>query len=766
MKSFLFVFSKQFRIFFYSYCFSSLKALKGFRYGVENRHAIFKFVQEYLRNATQFIQEDYELFYETFLNAIENEKDPRNLMIIFDTINSMKEFPMSTSYIEEFFESIFCYFPITFRSNPSDPNLITVEDLKSSLGGAISGNARFGDLAVSVLIEKLSSTSASAKIDSLDVFLRAVNVYEPISFAQFRYQLEVALFSEITANPDAKIQSKALELVRKLSVKLPEEESQKWMDKFLREAVSAVELDSREVMSKSAVLIEAVASSNVKNFEYAVNYCAEALLKIARTESFSIKGQASRNCLVALFSPIKSNSTWIECINQNIITGLNSLFDSFDGDADSFCIYLVIFSFISSILSTNCIQQFIQKFLDRSSGLYSLSNEMKNCIWLASASCPKIFLHHMNGIANGQIISAAASNSQLTNAALKRLFELDQISFIEEVISKSDLSEASLDLELVQDILSLPLDSNSIVKLFSKCPKGIQESFIKQNVKLDPLIIGALPEVIEICHSQILAEVSNFSNPNTIASLYNKCPSLDWPIDHENAELELSAIRGLIYRKDPRSLELLKASFDRFRVNFFAKMFSNELIPELFTSTETFHTKSLLYLQWLLNFLLPLCDSFKPLALLISVISICPASLININSKVLPALVLKFLNLCDEFGEEIDAEVRKEAWKVLVSLLDNTSNSSSVQVDELINLALAHSSLKLERFSVIRYWAMKLLSKMIENPLTRVQCYNWQSKVILLLKKDSLNDPKRAVRQEAARANNLWIVLREDSVFS
>ena len=104
-------------------------------------------------------------------------------------------------------------------------------------------------------------------------------------------------------------------------------------------------------------------------------------------------------------------------------------------------------------------------------------------------------------------------------------------------------------------------------------------------------------------------------------------------------------------------------------------------------------------------------------------------------------------------------EVRKEAWKVLVSLLDNTSNSSSVQVDELINLALAHSSLKLERFSIIRYWAMKLLSKMIENPLTRVQCYNWQSKVILLLKKDSLNDPKRAVRQEAARTNNLWIVL-------
>ena len=156
--------------------------MKGFRYGVENRNGIFKFVQEYLRNTSKFTEEDCELFYESFLNAIESEKDPRNLMIIFDTIYLMNEFPMSNEYVEEFFESIFCYFPITFRSNPSDPNSITVEELKSSLGRSIAGNARFGDLAISVLIEKLSSNSVSAKIDSLDVLLRAVSVYEPISW--------------------------------------------------------------------------------------------------------------------------------------------------------------------------------------------------------------------------------------------------------------------------------------------------------------------------------------------------------------------------------------------------------------------------------------------------------------------------------------------------------------------------------------------------------------------------------------------------------
>ena len=737
--------------------------MKGFRYGVENRNGIFKFVQEYLRNTSKFTEEDYELLYESFLNAIESEKDPRNLMIIFDTIYLMNEFPMSNEYVEEFFESIFCYFPITFRSNPSDPNSITVEELKSSLGRSIAGNARFGDLAISVLIEKLSSNSVSAKIDSLDVLLRAVSVYEPISFVQYRYQLEIALFSEITANPDAKVQGKALELVRKLSTKFTPEEAQKWMDKFLREAVGAVELDSREVMSKSAVLIEAVASSDIKTFEHAVNYCAEALLKIALVESFSVKGQASRNCLVALFSPLKSNSSWISSINQNVIQGLISLFDSIDGEIDSFCIYLVIFSFINPILSTNCSQQFIQKFLDRSSGLSSLSNEMKNCIWLASASCPEAFRLRFDSLQNGQILCAAASNSQLTKASLKRLVELDRISVIEEVILKSDLSEAAFDPELVQNILSLPLTSIGIVKLFSKCPRNVQEFFISTNSKLEILLIAALPEVIESFQSQIMIEISNFKNSHTIASLYNKCPSIDWTFDRNNAELELSAIRGLIYRKDPRSFELLKASFDKFHVNDFAKMFSTERIPELFTSTESHHNKSVLYLQWLLNFLLPLCDSFKPLALLVSVISMCPASLINIYSKILPESVLKFLQLCDEQDGVIELQVRIEAWKVLVNLLEN---SSSIQVDELIKLALAHSTVKLEQLSVIRYWAMKMLTKLVELALTRGQCYDWQGKVLLILKSGPLDDPKRAVRQEAARANNLWIVLKEDSVFA
>lgn len=747
------------------YCyFRSLKSLKAFRYGVENRHGILKFVQEYLRTCTKFAEEDYELFYETFLNAIESEKDPRNLMIIFDTIHSMNHFPMSNDYIEEFFESIFCYFPITFRSNPSDPNLITVDELKSSLGRSIAGDGRFGNLAVSVLIEKLSSNSVSAKIDSLDVLLRAVGVYEPASFAQFRYQLEVSLFSEITANPDPKVQLKALELVRKLAIQLPEEEARNWMDKFLREATTAVALDSREVMSKSAVLIEAVASSDIKNFEYAVNYCAEALLKISQVDNFSINGQASRNCLVALFSPLKSNPFWIERINQNVVNGLNSLFGSIDGEVDSYCIYLVIFSFICPILSSKCIQEFIQKFLNLSANSLSLSNEMKNCIWLASSSCPEVFSAHIDSMKNGQIICAAASNPQLTKVSLKRLFDLDLISCIEEVISKSDLSDAALDSELVRNIVSLPLSPISIVKLFSKSPRNIQVAFIENKIKLELILIAALPEVIETCKSQIINEngkgILAFKNPDTIASLYNKCPSIDWPFD---GCLELSAIRGLIYRKDPRSLELLQASFDKFHVNNFAKMFSNELIPELFTSPESHHARSPLYLQWLLNFLLPLCDSFKPLALLISVISICPASLINFHSRILPELVLKFLKLCDESDESsIEPEVRKEAWKVLVNLLEK---SQQVPVDELIKLALAHSSLKLEQFSVIRFWAMKLLSKLIEIPLSRGQCYDFQSKVLLVLKSGPLDDPKRAVRQEAAHANNLWFVLKEDSVF-
>lgn len=62
------------------------------------------------------------------------------------------------------FEVTFCYFPITFRPPPDDPYGITSEHLKVGLRDCLSATPYFAKFALPLLLEKLSSSSGSAKV--------------------------------------------------------------------------------------------------------------------------------------------------------------------------------------------------------------------------------------------------------------------------------------------------------------------------------------------------------------------------------------------------------------------------------------------------------------------------------------------------------------------------------------------------------------------------------------------------------------------------
>ncbi|KAJ1553319.1 hypothetical protein HK096_008313, partial [Nowakowskiella sp. JEL0078] len=112
-----------------------------------------------------------------FIQSIDSEKDPRNLMICFRLVTLITTYLDFKKYSEDLFDTIFCYFPITFRPPPDDVYGITAEDLKKALRSVLASTPVFGIFAMPSILEKLSSTSRNAKESAMDLIAASAPVY-------------------------------------------------------------------------------------------------------------------------------------------------------------------------------------------------------------------------------------------------------------------------------------------------------------------------------------------------------------------------------------------------------------------------------------------------------------------------------------------------------------------------------------------------------------------------------------------------------------
>lgn len=106
-------------------------------------------------------------FLPAFISFVGGEKDPRNLMMIFSILLvPMAEWEIDSN-AQDLFESVFNYFPVTFKPPPDDPYGITSQDLKDRLRDCIAANSDFAPYAFPELLDKLDSTSMNTKVSVL-----------------------------------------------------------------------------------------------------------------------------------------------------------------------------------------------------------------------------------------------------------------------------------------------------------------------------------------------------------------------------------------------------------------------------------------------------------------------------------------------------------------------------------------------------------------------------------------------------------------------
>ncbi|KAI9256906.1 Dos2-interacting transcription regulator of RNA-Pol-II-domain-containing protein [Sporodiniella umbellata] len=146
-------------------------------YPQSTRNVVYRTIDQLMERYAGALKSINNEFVFGFTQILDGEKDPRNLMLAFKIVKAMVEQLDIVTHVEDLFEVTFCYFPITFKPPPDDPYGITADDLKVGLRQCLASTPYFAKLAVPLILEKLSSTSGSAKKDSMETLAACAPVY-------------------------------------------------------------------------------------------------------------------------------------------------------------------------------------------------------------------------------------------------------------------------------------------------------------------------------------------------------------------------------------------------------------------------------------------------------------------------------------------------------------------------------------------------------------------------------------------------------------
>ncbi|ERN15159.1 MMS19 nucleotide excision repair protein homolog isoform X2 [Amborella trichopoda] len=135
---------------------------------------------------------DDELVYGV-LAAIDEEKDPRCLMLVFHVVELLVQVFPDPSVAKDAFDILGRYFPIYFTRPNVDAIDIKREDLSRRMMNAFSSSPLFEPFCIPLLLEKLSSSLEMAKLDALKYLSHCAPRYGPSRMASHAYAIWSAL---------------------------------------------------------------------------------------------------------------------------------------------------------------------------------------------------------------------------------------------------------------------------------------------------------------------------------------------------------------------------------------------------------------------------------------------------------------------------------------------------------------------------------------------------------------------------------------------
>ncbi|KAI8089742.1 Dos2-interacting transcription regulator of RNA-Pol-II-domain-containing protein [Halteromyces radiatus] len=197
-------------------CNQLFSYIPGKKWNQPTRFKIFTILGHLLQKYYKDINRSSMNFIDGFISIMDGEKDPRNLLLVFDLIRFVIEKLDISRHVENIFDVVFCYFPISFTTPPNDPLAITSDQLKHSLRLCLAASPYFAYFATPLLIEKLVSSSGSAKKDTMDTIRMCAPSYGAHALLPHAQDLFGALVKEVYQSSDLAMKSIALETIHQV----------------------------------------------------------------------------------------------------------------------------------------------------------------------------------------------------------------------------------------------------------------------------------------------------------------------------------------------------------------------------------------------------------------------------------------------------------------------------------------------------------------------------------------------------------------------
>ncbi|XP_074015238.1 MMS19 nucleotide excision repair protein homolog isoform X2 [Numenius arquata] len=240
-----------------------------------DRHTVYSIITNFMGTREEELKGLGADFTFGFIQVMDGEKDPRNLLVAFQIVRDLiaKNYSLGP-FVEELFEVTSCYFPIDFTPPPNDPHGIQREDLILSLRAVLASTPQFAEFLLPLLIEKMDSDLQSAKLDSLQTLTACCAIYGQKELQEFLPSLWSSLRREVFQTASEKVEAECLAALHALSACLSRSVLHSGTEDLLDSFLSSILQDCRHHLCEpdmklvwpSAKLLQAAAGASLRAY--------------------------------------------------------------------------------------------------------------------------------------------------------------------------------------------------------------------------------------------------------------------------------------------------------------------------------------------------------------------------------------------------------------------------------------------------------------------------------------------------------------------